>query len=61
LFGDSIDEDVEVILDGSYKWLRRLGEHHFFHPRHGKDVLLIVHPATIALSIDGVGPNRGTI
>ena len=25
LFRDSIDEDVEVMLDGSYKWLYRLG------------------------------------
>ena len=30
LFGDSINEDAEVILDGSYKWLRQLGERRFF-------------------------------
>ena len=32
LFGDSINEDVGVMLDGSYKWLHRLGKRHFFLP-----------------------------
>jgi len=30
LFGDSVSEDAEVMYDGSYKWLRRLGGRHFF-------------------------------
>ena len=30
LFRYSIDEDVEVMLDDSYKWLRQLGERRFF-------------------------------
>ena len=30
LFGDSINEDADVMLDGSYKWLHRVGEHRFF-------------------------------
>ena len=32
LFGDSVNEDVEVMYDGGYKWLRQLGEHRFFLP-----------------------------
>ena len=32
LFGDSVNEDAEVMYDGSYKWLRQLGERHFFLP-----------------------------
>ena len=32
LFKDSINDDVEVMLDDIYKWLRRLGEHRFFLP-----------------------------
>ena len=32
LFGDSINEDAEAMLDGSYKWLYRLRERHFFLP-----------------------------
>ena len=32
LFGDSIDEDVEVMLNGSYKCLLQLGECRFFLP-----------------------------
>ena len=30
LVGDSINEDAAVMLDGSYKWLHRLGELRFF-------------------------------
>ena len=36
LFGDSIYEDAEVMLDGRYKWLRRLGERRFFLPNMKK-------------------------
>jgi len=32
LFRDSINEDAEAMLDGNYKWLRRLGERCFFLP-----------------------------
>jgi len=32
LFEDSINEDVEVMLNDSYKWLRQLEECRFFHP-----------------------------
>jgi len=32
LFGHSINEDWEVLLDNSYKWLCRLGKRRFFLP-----------------------------
>ena len=32
LFGDSINEDAEVMLDDNYKWLCWFGEHRFFLP-----------------------------
>ena len=32
LFGNSVDEDAEVMYNGSYKWLRWLGERCFFLP-----------------------------
>ena len=32
LFGEVIGENEEVLFDGSYKWLRQIGERHFFLP-----------------------------
>jgi len=31
-FGDAIEENEEVLFDRNYKWLRQIGECHFFPP-----------------------------
>ena len=30
LFGDTINEDEEILFDGNYKWLRQIREYYFF-------------------------------
>ena len=32
LAGDAIKKNEEVLFDGNYKWLRQIGERHFFLP-----------------------------
>jgi len=60
LFRNTINKDAEVMLDDSYKWLRRLGECHFFLPNKD-DIFSVIHSVDVRSLTDGVRFDRGPI